>query len=91
MVGKWQCDSGSHIWGWLFALGRLLFKGKHARQEAVLSIPALFAVIIGPSRVYLGDHWASDVLGGYLLGGAWLCLFLRLYLALRKKGVLASE
>ncbi len=32
------------------------------------------AFIIGLSRLYLGLHWFSDVLGGYALGGAWLAL-----------------
>jgi len=33
-------------------------------------------ILIGISRIYLGAHWPSDVLGAYVLGTLFLCLFI---------------
>ncbi len=35
--------------------------------------------LIGLSRIYVGDHWASDVTGAYLLGSLWLALSIAIY------------
>lgn len=36
-------------------------------------------ILIGLSRIYLGEHWLSDVLGSYLLGSAWLAIVVKVY------------
>lgn len=79
------------FWGLLFSFGIILFKGNRWWRIALLIIPALFVVLVGPSRIYLGDHWASDVFGAYMFGGLVLGLWLWLYLKLKEKGVLATQ
>jgi undecaprenyl-diphosphatase len=49
----------------------LPFLGRTAARWATAGVVAL-ALAIGVSRLALGVHFISDVLGGYVLGAAWL-------------------
>jgi membrane-associated phospholipid phosphatase len=77
-------------WGLLFSFGVILFEGRHWWRTALLTTSAALVVLIGPSRVYLGDHWASDVLGAYLIGGVLLGLAVGLYLLLKERSLLET-
>ena len=41
---------------------------------------AFLICTISVSRIYLGAHWATDVVGGYLFGFAYLGIILKFYL-----------
>lgn len=52
-----------------------LIGGMHRRgRRAVCILAALYVAAVGSSRVYLGVHWPSDVLAGWLLAICWLSL-----------------
>jgi undecaprenyl-diphosphatase len=54
-------------------------------RRILLSVFSAFILMIGVSRVYLGAHWLSDILGGYLVGSLWLMLMTTIYSRLKVK------
>lgn len=54
---------------WLLAVSRM---SKRSHRLILIGALAVWAVVVGISRIYLEQHWPSDVLGGYLLGATVL-------------------
>lgn len=65
--------------GFLIFLIFTLFPLSKTRTLLML-IPATLVTFVGLSRVYLGEHWPSDVLGAYLIGSALLLFIIELYI-----------
>jgi membrane-associated phospholipid phosphatase len=56
-----------------------------AGRIAMLSGALVWVVAIGLTRIYLGVHWFSDVIAGWLVGGAWLAVCTVALLAVRRR------
>lgn len=73
----WAFPSGHATAGALTAgilLAALRLRGSGRPPRAAVALVVLWGAVVGLSRVYLGVHWPSDVVGGWLFATSWLAL-----------------
>ncbi len=66
------------FFGFLLFLTFALIKPSWWRTLLLVVLGGMVA-LIGLSRIYEGQHWASDVIAAYLLGSLWLSLTIAIY------------
>jgi undecaprenyl-diphosphatase len=56
----------------------------------VLAVASLLVVLVGLSRIYLGVHYPTDVLAGWVGGLAWALVCWLVARALQRRGLLRA-
>jgi undecaprenyl-diphosphatase len=75
------------VYGWMAIMADSLVRPRLLRRLVVAALTTLIAAI-GPSRIYLGHHWPTDVAASYLLGSSYLAALLLAYRRLKARRVL---
>ncbi len=66
------------FWGFFAYLCFTEIRGRWSRWLPTAGISS-FIALVGPSRIYLGHHWLTDVLASYSLGTAYLSTLIGLH------------
>ena len=54
-------------------------------RTILILISSGFIIMIGTSRIYLGVHYPSDIIGGYFAGGFWLSIAIWVFQRYKEK------
>lgn len=80
-IGGYSFPSGHSMTAMIF-YGFIIYLSiryfRHWFKYCIAGILGVLIVAIGISRIYLGVHYASDVLGGFIIGLGWLVIFTKL-------------
>ncbi|WP_233434888.1 phosphatase PAP2 family protein [Mesobacillus jeotgali] len=57
----------------------------HMGRNAVILLSTFMIIAIGLSRVYLGVHYPSDIIGGFLASGLWVVAVIWLFQRYKEK------
>ena len=89
-IGGTSFPSG-HVINYIGVYGTLaIILVNRIKSRAVRALIVVFAAgkiaLVGPSRIYLGHHWFTDVLASYLLGSSYVVVLSSLYKRAVRKG-----
>lgn len=85
--GGFSFPSGHSVTSVIFYGVLIYLLNRHCKNDklrkVLTAICGFLALAIGPSRIYVGVHWPTDVLAGWCIGGAVLmvsiCILERIY------------
>lgn len=88
-IGGTSFPSG-HVINYIGVYGFLAYLAhRHVKTRAVrrlvVGIASTMIALVGPSRIYLGHHWFSDVVASYLLGTSYLLTLTAVYRRVRQQ------
>ena len=72
------------FYGFLIYITNKKIQNKNARRLITLLL-VLLIVLIGISRIYLGVHYATDIIGAFIIGIIYLIIFINM---LKKKAII---
>lgn len=84
-VSNYSYPSGHAISSSVFTLTIIVLLWNTKWRPLSIIVGAIYVVVIGFSRLYLGVHFPTDVLGGWLLGAAWVLLMGALFTQHRQR------